>query len=216
MNALTPTQISDAQLPEVYENACTALAECEKIDECQEWADRAKALASYAKQAADERLEKVARRIRNRAIRRVGQLLEQIEPVNAARDRDTAGGIPLSRSEAAKEAGLSKRQKDTAMRVASLSEDEFSEAVEGDRPATVTELADRGTKKRIVVDHTGGRDPKVFNKCLHFVAAFEGAAKELEGQPNMIDDLTDAEIHRVFAAIDRIHQVTEKVEKYDG
>ena len=38
-----------AQLPAVYEKAKIALKECAQIDECQQWADRAKALASYAK-----------------------------------------------------------------------------------------------------------------------------------------------------------------------
>ena len=122
MNALTPTQISDAPLPAVYEQAKSILAECATIDECRDWSDRAAALASYAKQANDETLEQKARMIRNRAIRQMGKVLEAIEP-KPNQYADTASGI--SRSEAAAQAGISKRQKDTALRVASIPEDEF-------------------------------------------------------------------------------------------
>jgi hypothetical protein len=50
MNALpTNIDISSARLPATYEQAKLALASCERIDECWEWANKAEALASYAK-----------------------------------------------------------------------------------------------------------------------------------------------------------------------
>jgi hypothetical protein len=51
--------------------------------------------------------------------------------------------IGLSRSEAARHAGLSERQKNTGLRVASIPKEEFQAAVESDKPPTVTELAER-------------------------------------------------------------------------
>jgi hypothetical protein len=57
-----------------------AIAECSRIDECQTWADKAEAMASYAKQSKDDSLRKMADRIQARAIRRCGELLKQIEP----------------------------------------------------------------------------------------------------------------------------------------
>ena len=71
--------IAKARLPVVYEGAKTALAECSRIDECQEWADKAEALASYAKQAQDDELRRMADRIQARAIRRCGELLNAIK-----------------------------------------------------------------------------------------------------------------------------------------
>jgi hypothetical protein len=44
--------------------------------------DKAAALASYAKQAGDDEMMKTAVRIRDRAIRRAGELLKQIEPAS--------------------------------------------------------------------------------------------------------------------------------------
>jgi hypothetical protein len=46
-----------------------------EVDECVSWADKAMALASYARQVDDETLRKLADRIKARAIRRVGEFL---------------------------------------------------------------------------------------------------------------------------------------------
>jgi len=44
-----PEDINGARLPVVYEEAKRALAECSRLDECQQWADKAEAIASYAR-----------------------------------------------------------------------------------------------------------------------------------------------------------------------
>ena len=56
--------VETARLPENYQRAKLALAECEAVDQCLDWADRAAALATYARQAEDAELENYARRIR--------------------------------------------------------------------------------------------------------------------------------------------------------
>src|SRR2546425_925580 len=78
-------EAEDAPLPTAYEAAKRALAECTKIDECADWANKARALASYARQAKDETLQKHATRIQARAIRRCGELLKEFDtkPDNA-------------------------------------------------------------------------------------------------------------------------------------
>jgi AbiEi antitoxin C-terminal domain len=70
--------IANAKLPKIYESARVALAECSRIDECKDWADKAEALASYARQADDDSLRKTADRIQARAIRRCGELLKEM------------------------------------------------------------------------------------------------------------------------------------------
>ncbi|MEL6300270.1 MAG: hypothetical protein AAFV47_09180 [Pseudomonadota bacterium] len=72
--------VQQAPLPEVYEAATKALAECERIDECKDCADNAKALASCSKQIENDTLESHAARIKARAIRRAGELIERIAP----------------------------------------------------------------------------------------------------------------------------------------
>lgn len=148
--------IAGARLPVVYEAAKTALSECNRIDECKDWSDKAEALASYAKQAQDSELRKMADRIQARAHRRCGELLEEIEP--AANQHTARGDAPPSRSAAAREAGLSRDQKRTALRVARIPSEEFEAAVESDDPPTVTELSERGKLAAPPID-LGGRDP---------------------------------------------------------
>ena len=67
--------IPDAKLPMNYEAARQAIQTCAQVDECQDWADRAAALASYARQADDDLLLRQCQRIRARAVyaRRVAQ-----------------------------------------------------------------------------------------------------------------------------------------------
>jgi len=173
MNAIAPLppnlpNIANAKLPKVYESAKTALAACSKLDECQDWADKSEALASYAKQAGDDSLRKMADKIQARAIQRCGDLLRQITPAKGKRNdlpvvEPRNGSGTKSRTEAATEAGLSKRQKDTALRVAAIPKDQFEELVESDNPPTVTELAELGkkAKPKPIVD-LGGRDPEEF------------------------------------------------------
>lgn len=149
-----PVNVASALLPAAYETARTALAKCEKVDECKSWADKAAALASYARQAKDESLRRTAMRIQTRAIRRAGELLKQIEPQQGGnRGNAATGGRPPvaeTRAKAADNAGLSEHQRKTALRLAEVPEDDFEQEVESPKPPTVTELAARGTKRRAV------------------------------------------------------------------
>ena len=100
--------IKDAQLPCLYEAAALALSQCSKIDECKDWSDRAKAMASYAKQADNEEMENLAKKIRLRAYQRVGQLLREIE--KAQNQHDAKARTGPTRKQAAKDAGLSDKK----------------------------------------------------------------------------------------------------------
>src|SRR5262245_38639552 len=51
---LLPAGFTAAQLPAAYEAAKDALAKCDQVDECKDWADKAAAIASYARQAHDD------------------------------------------------------------------------------------------------------------------------------------------------------------------
>lgn len=150
MNLSTLPSMKNAIFPANYERAKQALMTCSKLDECHQWGDKAKALASYAKQSHDETLLKTAARIKARAIRRCGELLKLYE---------SGGGRPSktgvvdhtsfpSQKQAGTEAGLSKHQQVTAIRVANVSEEEFEQAVESEDPPTVNELAERGKKSQ--------------------------------------------------------------------
>jgi hypothetical protein len=150
--AFVPPDIDSATLPVRYEQAREALAACENIDECKDWADKMAALASYAKQADDDTLQRLAMRIQARAIRRAGELLRTFKQRGGDRKSDQSRDDPtlITQRKAAGSAGMSKDQEVQAIRVANVPADEFDAAVDSDEPPTITALAERGTDKRPV------------------------------------------------------------------
>lgn len=226
---------ASARLPQTYENAKTALANCATIDECVEWSSKAEALASYAKQANDDELMKYAVRIRDRAIRRCGELLKQIDPGKGGRPSKNSGDerpsfdgwvpgtdpkaqsldgwVPGTRKDAADAAGLSEYQKKQAIRVANVPDADFERQVESQNPPTVTKLAEQGKKAapapRPVID-LKGRDPAEFNRAIHFVGSFEDYQRAVEkiDVDAILPILVESErerIRKAIAAIDAFH-----------
>lgn len=174
--------IANAQLPKNYEAAKVALAACNQIDECKDWADKSAALASYAKMADDDELYNFAVRVKARAIRRCGELLQQIEKGRGGQpSHATRGDAPPSRNQTARDAGLSDDQRKDALRLASIPAADFDETVESDTPPTITRLAEQGTVKKATspADIIGDRDPADFR-----------AATEALGTLNRFVELT--------------------------
>lgn len=185
MNAPLPANINvaNARLPATYEQAKIALIKCNNIDECVEWSDKAMALASYAKQAEDETLERTATRIRARAIRRCGELLKQVDGRGGDRTKtdgtDSSARMSISQRALAAQAGLSERQQVTAVRVANIPQETFERAVEGEEKVTVTKLASMGKQTRQpVADHLQGRDPHQFSAATHTMGAMRRFAEK--------------------------------------
>lgn len=215
-SAQLPAHISAAKasLPRSYEAAKTALAECLSIDECKDWADKAAALASYAKQANDEEMMRQATRIRDRAIRRCGELLKQVD----GRGGDTGKSVDdrtfaQTQRNAADAAGMSKHQQVQAVRVANVPAAEFERQVESPTPPTVTTLAEQGKKAapKPVID-LKGRDPEEFNRAMHYVSGWEYAARDLSAlnHDGALSILTPPERERLRVAISAIDAITDR------
>ena len=206
--------ISQARLPATYEQAKAALSNCARIDECKDWADKAAALASYAKQADDDEMMKMAVRVRDRAIRRAGELLKQVEPQPGKRtDVEPSGGAP-TRLKAARDAGMSRDQMHTALRVANVPEADFERRVESRNPPTVSKLAEQGKKAapRPAID-LKGRDPAEFNRAMHYVGEWESVARTLTGLGHdaALPILNPSEAARLRAAIASIDAITDRI-----
>jgi hypothetical protein len=90
---------SRAILPANYEEAKAAIAACHRIDECRDWADRAAALASCAKQSTDDSLLRMATRIQLRAVRRCGELMKKIPAHPGPRPGNGAVSDTISRTD---------------------------------------------------------------------------------------------------------------------
>jgi hypothetical protein len=113
--------------PVNYEAARQALAECVLVDECKEWKDRAAAIASYAAQKRDKSLLDKATRIRARATRRLGELLEQV-PREKRRDL-----------------GVTASERAQAKAVASVPHKKFEAHVERTPPTPISKLQRMGS-----------------------------------------------------------------------
>ena len=68
-----------APLPDNYVRALEAMKRCAEFDECATWDDLEAAMMSYAKQADDDSMRKMAARIQARAERRHALLLRDKE-----------------------------------------------------------------------------------------------------------------------------------------
>jgi hypothetical protein len=141
--------VKTAPLPENYEKAKQAIAECERIDQCADWADKAAALASYARQADNRDLENDARRIRLRAVRRCGDLLLTYDGRGGDRSKTVTAltFAPPSRAEVAEEAGLSEHKTRVAVQIANIPEEEFEATVESNTPPGTVNPWDAATDK---------------------------------------------------------------------
>ena len=73
------SRVSSAPFPNNYEAARKALSQCFHIDEVRDVVCKSEALAIYARQSRDTTLETLSKRIRLRALERMGELLLEIE-----------------------------------------------------------------------------------------------------------------------------------------
>ena len=94
----------------------------------------------------DDTLRKLADRIQSRAVRCCGDLLKVYRAPGTRTDKPNTGTVARSQKEAATEAGMSQRQRETAVSVANVPTEQFEAAVESDDPPTVTALAEQGKK----------------------------------------------------------------------
>lgn len=134
----------------LYDRAKTALAECHSIDECAEWRNKSAAIEEYARQRDDHELLNLAHKIKGRAVRRIGQLLGEIEPSKGgyAPKFDAQDGTDpsITRKSAAQAAGLSERKAKEALRVANVDEQRFEESLAQGMP--LSSIADMGTERK--------------------------------------------------------------------
>jgi hypothetical protein len=220
MSANVPAElpnIADARLPATYESAKRALAECSRIDECQNWADKAAALASYARQARDDTLFNFATRIKARALDRCGELLRRIpaSPGGRPETKDVADLSLSPRQQAAQNAQLSERQRKTALRINSIPRERFEALVESEKPPTTTQLAEMGKKKRQrPLRDLGNRSPEHFAAATALTEKIEQFMRESETVD--IPDLRECEKAQLERLLTSLRSASERLKDLLG
>ena len=118
--AVIKRRIPTVRLPDNYMAACVALVACSRVDEVKEWSDKAEGVASYARQANDTQMFDLAQRIKNRAERRLGELLDDLKRKDADDDyskpREPLGVY------------IGRRRRENAVNLASIPEKKFEES----------------------------------------------------------------------------------------
>lgn len=113
-----------------YDAMCSAIAECERVDEVKDIRDKAIAIEAYARQAKNTDAERQACNIRLRAERRVGQMLRDM---NANGERHSGRGDQKTESQRdtpkLSDMGISKQQSSRWQKLASVNEKEFESAL---------------------------------------------------------------------------------------
>jgi N6-adenosine-specific RNA methylase IME4 len=134
-----------------YDAARKALQECVNVDEAKTIADKSYALQTYAKQAKNPELERMAAEIRLRAKRKVGEISAELE-TDKPGPKDTSQAREVtSKTETLKEAGISKSEAHRCEQLAAVPESEFESYIvkinEAGRVVSSDEAIKRVTKK---------------------------------------------------------------------
>lgn len=119
-----------------YEQARTALAECQRVDEVKDIRDKAEAMAAYARQAKDTELIQWATEIKVRAERQAGAMLAGAEKATGAEYgsrhfTDVGGRIerPSTPTPRLSDMGITKDQSSRWQSLAGMSDEHFETAV---------------------------------------------------------------------------------------
>jgi len=115
-----------------YDAMCSAIAECERVDEAKDIRDKAMALEKYFAQSQNLESERLALNVRLRAERRCGVLLREMRESG---ERDPGGRGPRVASNATtqptiSDLGLSRDQSSRFEQLAQIPEREFERALD--------------------------------------------------------------------------------------
>lgn len=113
------------EMPVLYAQACKALEACATMDEGKYYADKADALAAWAKIYGSDEDSRAAARLKLKAYARMGALAEELRPSRVS--RKDGSGMEYGARSLLMEHGLSEGQSNAARKLSSLPASEFEE-----------------------------------------------------------------------------------------
>ena len=113
----------------------TAIAECERVDEIKSLSDKAVALRAYYAQSRDVDNEIAAMRIRLRAERRLGELIEREQEAGRLATQSTGGHREVSSMTTLGELGIGRDRSARAQELARVPAEQFEAALSTGRPS---------------------------------------------------------------------------------
>lgn len=159
-----------------YDQMCTAIAECIRVDEAKDIRDKALALEAYYRQARNLDAEREAANVRLRAERRVGELLKDLARADAGAARNPNGRagkepmsgdrtqVPSPYAAALQDHGMSRQAAHRFQALADIPEAEFDHALRGpDKPSTSAVLKHAAARAKV---HHPAPTPTVSDDAL--------------------------------------------------
>lgn len=133
-------------VPVEYESAVNALQACMTIDDSKYWADKADALAAWAKIYRDDEAGRKARQLKLLAFRRMGEIASELRRAKPLRKvgkdgRNKFYGTTKGGRSALIDAGLKPDAAANALHIAKMDDANFRRAVDSPRPPGVSSLA---------------------------------------------------------------------------
>lgn len=131
-------QVRVPAVPVEYENALAQLRACRTLEESRYWADKAEALAAWAKIYHSGEAERESRLLKLHAYRRMGEIALELRPVTYRK------GLPKGKQQLPGprslliESGLSKREAMAARRLATINASAFEAMLNMPRPPSPT------------------------------------------------------------------------------
>jgi hypothetical protein len=189
-----PAVVDEANPPPalVYESEKRAIAVCEDLDECQlrNAAYSAFVLFWRKREGRASQRAVIAQRCYLLSVRRAGELLQAIPPSPGVRTDIEPTQVDLSRLTrygAAADAGLSRHQRDTALRLARVPAELFEREVEQSPPPTIATVVGKFQFEERGAPRPAGAEPPLVDIATHVVVgmlskpgAIEGLARDLD------------------------------------
>jgi hypothetical protein len=180
--AMAKQQLDIVQLTPMYEEAKRSIVALVRVDEVKEIADKHTAIAHYAKQIKDNSLLYYAERVYARALKRIGELMEEL-PFKERNDTGKAHGLSLGDAQ-------------HAINIAALPAKVFERFVEQTPPLSKNKLSLEGNRLRFPEKHSHGYNKKE-NKTNFETHVEKEPASKIAKLINQID------YFRVTANLDR-------------
>jgi hypothetical protein len=117
--------VKKADLPALYRAAENALAAAKDKDEVKEWDNKAAALASYARQAKDRTLLNYANLIRNRAQRRMNDILKELPKGQRGPKNNFSPQRTKTRRDAEDDLGMTARERHQTKAIGEMDQSQF-------------------------------------------------------------------------------------------
>jgi len=179
-----------------YDAACKAIAECKTLLEAKDLHDKAAAMEFYARAAKNEQLEMDAKAIRMRAIRRLGQMMEEQPKAKPGGDMKSDHRVSKKPNDfpTLAEQGIDKNLAHKARKLSALSEKDFENTVNGARRAKQGSGHSKGSTKPRTGPQQGRRTdiPEAAHLVLDQGMSYDKAA-----------EATDTSLQTVRASVAR-------------